>query len=103
MVNKKLTKKDAEKLVLDLYKGGMTSEKIGLTLKKDHGIKNFREEFGVKIAQIIGKNDADLVNVKKNLDTLKAHFDKNRHDQSAKRRLIKTAAQLKTVEEYLTV
>ncbi len=93
--------KDAEKIVLDLYASGITSEKIGLVFKKDHGVKNFKEEFGVKIAQVIGKNDADLINVKKRLQTLRDHFAKNHHDQPAKRRLIKTAAQVKTVEEYL--
>lgn len=101
MITKKLSRKDAEKIVLDLYKSGVTSEKIGLVFKKDHGVKNFRDEFGIKIAQVVGKNDADLVNVKKRLDVLRAHFAKNVHDQPAKRRLIKTAAQVKTVEQYL--
>ena len=101
MIAKKLSRKDAEKIVRDLYAGGMTSEKIGLVFKKDYGIKNFRDEFGVKIAQIIGKNDADLRNVTKRLEVLRAHFAKNVHDQPAKRRFIKTAAQVKTVNEYL--
>jgi ribosomal protein S15P/S13E len=102
MVTKKLTKKDAEKVVTDLYNSGLTSEKIGLALKKDHGIKNFKDEFGLRISQVTGKNDSDLKNIQKKLSALKNHFDKNKHDQSAKRRMIKTAAQLKTLNEYLS-
>ena len=101
MVNKKLTKKEVEKIVLDLYNEGVTSEKIGLVLRDKHGIKNFREEFGLKISEVLGKNDADQKNIQKNLDNLRRHFDTNKKDQPAKRRLIKTAAHLKTIQEYL--
>ncbi len=102
MVTKKLSKKEMEKVVLDLYNDGLTSEKIGLVLRDKHGVKNFREEFGLKISEVIGKNDADQKNISRNLDNLRRHFDTNKKDQPAKRRLIKTAAHLKTIQEYMT-
>ena len=101
MTNKKLTKKEVEKVILDLSNEGMTSEKIGLTLKDKHGIKNFREEYGMKITQITGKNDADIKNVRKRLEKLQKHFTKNKKDQPAKRKLIKTSAHIKKIEKYL--
>jgi len=101
MVTQKLTKKEVEKLVTDMYKEGITSEKIGLALKEKHGVKNFRKEFGMKISEVIGKNDADSINVKKRLENLKRHLETNKKDQPAKRRLIKTASHFKKVESYL--
>jgi len=100
MVSKKLSKPEVEKIIKDLYSEGVTSEKIGLVLRDKYGIKKFREEFGMKVTEILGVNDADVRNVRRKMEKLQVHFEKNKHDQSAKRRLIKTAAQVKKVGKY---
>ncbi len=101
MTIKKLTKKEAEEVIKDLQKEGLTSEKIGLVLKSKYNIKNFKEEYGLRISQITGKNDADISNIKKILEKLRKHFGKNPKDQPTKRRLIKATSQLRAIESYL--
>ena len=102
MATKKLTKKEAEDIIRDLYKEGLTSEKIGLALKNKYNIKKFREEYGIRISEIIGKKDADLRNIKQRLEKLQKHFGKNPKDQPTKRRLTKTTSQLRGIEKYLS-
>jgi small subunit ribosomal protein S15 len=98
-----LTGKDIEKLVVDLAKQGVTSEKIGLILRDKHGVKKAKFH-GKKISQILKENDlktdADLINLQKKVETLKKHIIKNKHDYRTKRILIINEARLTKFKKY---
>ena len=98
----KINEKEFEKIVLDLAKKGMTTEKIGLVLKKEHGIKKAKKEFGVRISSILKKNDlyksANKINVTNKITTLKKHINKNIHDYSAKKALIMHESRIRKIK-----
>jgi len=88
---KKIDKKkieEIEKLIVDLAKKGMTSEKIGLKLK-EKGI--YVKNYGLKIGKILEKynfpNDADIRNLEKKIERMKKHFQRHPHDYSVTRPL----------------
>jgi ribosomal protein S15P/S13E len=97
----KITKEDFEKTVLDLAKKGMTTEKIGLELKKQ-GIKKAKKDFGVRISSILKKHNIytspEKQNVTKTIDTLKKHITKNHHDYSARRALITHESRIRKIK-----
>ncbi|MBI2630396.1 hypothetical protein HYW76_04820 [Candidatus Pacearchaeota archaeon] len=84
-----LSNEDAEKLVIDMGKQGITAEKIGLKLKQDYNIK--AKISGIDIGKILKKNnlfqDPDITNLKKRVEMLKKHVEKNKKDQKTKRTL----------------
>jgi ribosomal protein S15P/S13E len=91
---KKPTAKDIEKKVLELAEKGLTSEKIGLELKKDFGKLEKKQ-----ISKILKKNnlfvDPDLKNLNNNLEILKKHMSNNKMDFAAKKAVEKKIAQLR--------
>jgi len=42
----------------------------------------------------------DLENIKKRIEKLKAHLQKNKHDYTAKRKLAKRQGQLRKLKQY---
>ena len=103
MADKKLTEEEACKLVVELAKQGVTSEKIGLMLKKDHKINNFEKEYGKKISKVLKENDLYISPDKRNLnlqiEKLKKHFGKHKKDQPTKRILRIQEAKLRKLEK----
>jgi len=103
MMKEKLTEKDACKIVIELAKQGTTCEKIGLVLKKEHGIKDFRKEYGKKISQILRENNLYISPDKKNLsnqtEKLIKHLSKHKQDHSTKRILLIKEARLRKLEK----
>ena len=97
----KITKEEIEKLIIELGKSGMTSEKIGLILKKEHNVK-VRKFLGKRISNLLKKNNIninpDIENIKKSLEKLKKHLSKNKQDQPGKRALIKKEAKLRKLQ-----
>jgi len=95
----KLTEKEAEKLIVDMAKQGATAEKIGLALKKNHGIKDFSKEYGKKISHVLKKNNLYISPDKKNLgdqtEKLKKHLIKHRLDRPTRRILLIQEAKLR--------
>lgn len=93
----KMKKEEFEKIVIDLGKKGTPPEKIGLILRDQHGIPRAKV-FGKKIGQILqeagieysGREDR----IEAKLDNVKKHIEKNKHDYSAKKSLIKNTATL---------
>lgn len=88
----KIKPAELEKIVLDLHQKGETPARIGLTL---------RDKYGIPKAKLLGKRIAEiLVNAKMTppsekssiqarIDCLNRHIEKNKHDQSAKKKLAK--------------
>ena len=99
-INKEIKKTDwikikpaeLEKIVIDLYKKGETPAKIGLALRDKYGIPRAKL-LGKRIGEIL--SNAKLVlpseksSVQTRIDCLNKHIEKNKHDQSAKKKLAK--------------
>lgn len=101
---RKLTDKDFEKKVLELASQGMTSEKIGQSLK-NQGIH--AKEFNKKISKILKEKDKyanpDLKNVETKLEKIKTHYEKNKQDKRAMREKDRVFSQLRKLKKYFKV
>ncbi len=97
---KKISKEEFEKKVLELAEKGLTSEKIGETLRKE-GIHT--KEFGKKISKILGSKyiNPDEKNISEKLEKIQKHFAKNKKDRRAMRDKEKTSAKLRRLKKYL--
>lgn len=98
---KKLSQKDFEKNVLELAGKGLTSEKIGESLRKE-GIHP--KEYEKKISKILKESEKyinpDLKNVEAKLEKVKAHLAKNKQDKRALREKDRIFAQLRKLKIY---
>ncbi len=96
----KLSQEGFEKKVLELAEKGLTSEKIGETLRKE-GIHP--KDFEKKISGILGSKyvNPDLKNIQKKLEKLISHFEKNRKDRRAMRDKERISSQLRRLKKYL--
>jgi small subunit ribosomal protein S15 len=100
----KKEKPDIEKIIIELAKQGITSEKIGLILKQKHNIKNVKKETSKKISQILKENnlyvDADIKNLNERISKLNKHISKNKHDYVTKRITPIKSSELRRFEKY---
>jgi small subunit ribosomal protein S15 len=100
----KKEKSDIEKIIIELAKQGLTSEKIGLILKQKHNIINVKKETGKKISQILKENDlyvdADIKNIKEKISNLEKHISKNKHDYATKRVFPIKSSSLRRFKKY---
>lgn len=109
---KKVTKKktqertsvdDIEKTIVDLAKQGIPPAKIGLILKKEHGIPKAKL-LGKKISKILKDNNIefedDLDSVNKKIKKIEEHFKTNKQDQRAKREIVRFIGLRKKLEKY---
>jgi ribosomal protein S15P/S13E len=98
--SKKISKEEFEKKVLELSEKGLTSEKIGETLRKE-GIHS--KEFG-KISKILKNKyvNPDEKNIKEKLEKLERHFARNKKDKRAMRDRERISAKLRRLKKYLS-
>jgi small subunit ribosomal protein S15 len=102
----KLSKKEIEELVVKLAKQGMTSTKIGQTLKDTYNSPSTKKVIGNKIKKILNANKIsekipnDLQDLIKNAEALKKHVNVNKQDMSAKRGLQMTEAKIIKATNY---
>ena len=98
---KKLSQSEFESKVLELAEKGVTSEKIGETLRRQ-GIHS--KEYDKKISLILKEKKAytqpDIKNVTDKLEVLKKHCETNKHDKRAMREKDRIFSQLRTLERY---
>ena len=82
-------------------KKGLTSEKIGESLRKE-GIHS--KDFNKKISKILGKDyvNPDLKNISNKLERIKSHFEKNKGDKRAKREKDRIFAKLRRTKKYFS-
>jgi ribosomal protein S15P/S13E len=101
----KLKPEDIVKKVVELGKTGTPPEKIGLILRDKHGIPKAKI-FGKKVTQILKESgiesNSEHNNIIKKSDTLKKHLEKNKHDYSAKKSLIKSTGRLNKFKRQLS-
>lgn len=97
------TEKDIEAIIVKLAKQGLTSEKIGLTLRDSYGIPKAKF-IGKKISKILKEHNlyknADLESLEKKLALIKVHLEKNKQDKSAGRALTIISARIKKIKEH---
>jgi ribosomal protein S15P/S13E len=102
--SKIITEKDFKKKVLDLYKKGLTSEKIGIELEKE-GINS--KDYNTKISRILKEENCfespDLINITNKLEKLENHIKKNKQDKRAKRERVRIFSQLRKIKKYLKI
>jgi ribosomal protein S15P/S13E len=98
---KKLTQEEFEKRVVALSDKGLTSEKIGETLRKEG---THSKEYNKKISAILrekNKYDSpDLKNVKVKLERINKHFETNKQDKRAMREKERVFSKLRKLERY---
>lgn len=101
---KKTTLKEFEKKVLELADKGLTSEKIGLELKKQ-GIHP--KDYSIKISKILKSNEKyinpDLKNLQEKLDKIKKHYENNKQDKRAKREKDRIFSQIRKLKKYFGI
>ena len=93
---------EIRKMIVELGKKDMPSEKIGLILRDQHGIPKVKN-FGLKIGKILKeekiKNNSHKENVERKLEILKKHFEKNKHDYKANRSIVKQTGKLNKIRK----
>jgi ribosomal protein S15P/S13E len=98
----KLSQEEFEKKVLALAKKGLTSEKIGETLRKEN---IHPKEYNKKISKILGEKyvNPDLKNIEEKLEKIKKHYEKNKQDKRAMREKDRIFAQLRKLKKYFKI
>lgn len=101
----KLSEKEIEEIVVKLAKQGLSSAKIGLTLRDNYGIPSTKSVVGKKVEKILAENNIkaqnyDIVALEKRQRALKKHLEKNHKDITAKRGLQLTEAKMRRLEKY---
>ncbi|MBU3913252.1 MAG: hypothetical protein KKE50_04110 [Nanoarchaeota archaeon] len=96
----KLSKEKYEELVLELANKGLTNEKIGLIIKKEHKIV---PRSYVKISKILKKHniqiDPDRASLEKAVKKLEKHALVHKQDQTFRRSLSVKSAKLRKIEK----
>lgn len=100
----KVSLEELENIVVELAKQGIAAEKIGLILRDQYGIPTAKV-YGKKISQIIEeklsiKKLDSLDNIKKKIDSIKAHLAKNRQDKKVKKCLQNQETKSIKLERY---
>jgi small subunit ribosomal protein S15 len=94
----KIKPAELEKIVVELYKKGETTAKIGLVLRDKYGIPKAKA-LGKRISEILTDAKMELKSdkepVQRRIDILNKHLEKNKYDQPAKKKLIKELWALK--------
>lgn len=98
---KKLSEEEFKKRVLDLADKGLTSEKIGETLRKE-GIHP--KEYGIKISTVLKEKNKYIIpemnNIENKLKNIVKHREKNKQDKRALRERERVFAQLRKLKKY---
>jgi len=98
----KIKPAEVEKIILDLGKQGMPPEKIGLTLRDQHGVPKAKL-FGLKIKKVLQKGKIDTNSEKasllKKIEKLHKHSEKNKHDYTAMRKAVMYTARINRREK----
>jgi small subunit ribosomal protein S15 len=100
----KLKVADIDKKVVELSKEGNSSEKIGLILRDKYGIPRVKL-YGKKIEKILKENNleanSEFHNIQRKTEKLKKHFERNKHDYSSKKSLIKNTGRVNRLKKML--
>ena len=98
--------KEVEKLVLKYAKAGKTSSEIGMVLRDGYGINSIKALTEKSVSQILAEHKVtrklpdDVLALIKRLIGIKAHIEKNKHDETAKRGYILTVSKIRRLANY---
>jgi small subunit ribosomal protein S15 len=98
--------KDAEEQVISLANAGYSPSKIGIILRDEHAVKNFRELTGKSILNVLEENKLtgdvpeDLLNLIRKSVLLLDHLENNSKDYSAKRGYELTVSKIRKLGKY---
>ena len=99
----KHTQKEIDAIVVKLAKQGLTSEKIGLTLRDSYGVPKAKL-LGKSVSKILKENklykDTDMKNLGKKEESIKSHLEKNKQDKRARRALTIINARIRKRKKY---
>lgn len=101
-----LSAKEAEEIILDLGRSGITTEKIGQILKDEHGVQSIKELAGKRISKILSENNlapklpADMDALMKSALAIKKHLGKNRSDTAARYGLLLAESKIRKLARY---
>ncbi|MDD5192800.1 MAG: 30S ribosomal protein S15 [Candidatus Nanoarchaeia archaeon] len=100
----KYTEEEVKEIILKLADKGLTSEKIGLTLRDQYGIPKTKI-YNIKIGRVLKEKnkftEPSLINLQKRADRIEGHYKNNKQDKKADISLIRAKAKLKKVKDYL--
>jgi len=98
---KKISQAEFEKKILELAEKGLTSEKIGESLRRE-GIHS--SEYDKKISKILKEKEKyvnpDLKNIGEKLGKIREHYENNKQDKRAMRERDRIFAQLRILKRY---
>ncbi len=98
--------KEVEKLIVKYAKAGKTSAEIGTLLRDNYGINSVKALTGKKIGTILKESKVrrklpeEVTALIRRMIDIKAHLEKNRHDETAKRGLLLTDSKLRRLVKY---
>ena len=98
--------KEVEKLVVKFSKSGKSTSEIGMILRDTYGINNVKALTMKSVSAILLEHDItkklpeDLLNLIKRLIGIKAHLEKNRLDQAARRGFILTVSKIRRLTKH---
>jgi len=99
--SKRISQEEFEKKVIELADKGLTSEKIGETLRRE---KIHPNDYDKKISKILKEKDKytipNVVNLEKKLERIKNHREKNKQDKRAMRERDRIASKLRRIKKY---
>ncbi|MDD3160177.1 MAG: 30S ribosomal protein S15 [Candidatus ainarchaeum sp.] len=101
-----LTKEEAIEQVVSLANAGHSPSKIGLILRDEYNVKNFRELTNKSLQEVLNENSLltdipeDLLNLIKRSVVLFTHMETNKKDFSAKHGYELTVSKIRRLSRY---
>jgi small subunit ribosomal protein S15 len=101
-----ISKKEIEKLVVDLAKQRHGSAKIGIVLRDKHGVPDVKAATGKTVSQIIKENNLypelpeDMMSLLRKAVKLRAHLESNKADKHSKKGLEHLESKIRRLGKY---
>lgn len=98
--------KEVERLIVKFAKVGKSSSEIGLILRDSYGIHSVEALLQKKVGAILRENNLskklpeDIMALIKKMIALNQHFEKNKHDETAKRGFQLTSSKIRRLTKY---
>ena len=98
--------KEVEKLVVKFAKSGKNTSEIGMLLRDSYGVPSVKVATDKTVTQIlkehelVGELPEDLLSLIRKLIDVKQHFEKNKHDQTAKRGITLAESKIRRLIKY---
>jgi small subunit ribosomal protein S15 len=101
-----VSKEELQKLVLKLHEGGLSSSRIGLTLRDQYGVPSIKQILGMNLNRFLMQNTTvpeipeDLGNLMRKALHVRKHLKNNNKDLHNKRALQLTESKIRRLVRY---